>query len=419
MKKLNLLILISIFFWSACNSSSSDENETDTNDSITNGEELNESNNAESENLSVNDRNTKLLTKLLAAMETHRMPIAINGMADEIKVGGEIEIEYLPILPDTVAKEVTHDGQVFHETDYYYYGKIPTEGKDFEIIILGERSSTIGDEEDQPMSYTLCTYSKTGTIIASVLFAREDWSMEDGDDTKEGQLSGMINNSLNIKIRSTYSSYFYSDRKETHHGITTEYQINDDGTITETNKEKEEIPKLLMTFWELSNYDEFRFPGSGSTNYHNMTQYLYGANEQYIGYEVIKSAPDFIRLDLFCYSINMDEVIFQLLETTEEYDLFVYCQNGENQVPPGYGSSSLHLFKRSTYGEWEEYKIDIFDGSLVQELSGIYVYSPNTKTLNIYNVDESDDEGALFYNKGLLQNSYQWTGESFELKSSK
>ena len=413
MKRLSLFILLAVLFLSACNSDSSDGNETSDTDSTNNVEELNENNITESENSSIDARNTKLLTELLVELEMKKFPVSINVTEGEIKVGGEIEIEYLPILPDTVGSEVMHDGQYFLETDYYYYGKISTGGKDFEAVILGKKSSMIEYEESEPMSFSLCTYSKTGKLIASLLFAREAWSMEDGDDSKEGQLAGMINEDLEIKIRSTYSIYTYNNGTNTHHAVTTEYKINDDGTFTETNKVKEEIPKLLRNFWELSNYDKFRFPGSGSTNYHDMTQYLYGVNDKWVGYEVIKSEADFIAFDLFYYSINMDEVVFQLLETTDDYELFVYCQNGENEVPPGYGSSSFYLFKRLTYGDWEEYRIDMFDGSLVQAVSGIYQYEPSTKTLAVYEFTEFDEDGVTMYSKGSLQNSYQWTGESF------
>ncbi len=134
--------------------------------------------------------------------------------------GKIVENEFLDILTDTAGGFSSNypDGKLHFETEYYYVGKITSENKDFNIIIVAELPTVarFGLMSGALHEYKLYTISLEGKIIESILLVsgvegEEDWA-----------LSASINEKLEI---------------ETKNSTITNYKIEVNGKISKISKE--------------------------------------------------------------------------------------------------------------------------------------------------------------------------------------
>ncbi|OQY03472.1 MAG: hypothetical protein B6I20_04965 [Bacteroidetes bacterium 4572_117] len=194
---LAVLIIVTIVMFSACSSS---DNKTD---------------------------NSEKLTKFFSNFETLKLPVS----SSEMEKNGTIETEYLDILTDTTGGFSRNNpkGKLYFETEYYYVGKLPSENKDYNIIIVGEIPSAAiwGGMEGALLEYKLHTISAQGKIIASVPFAYDS-------EGENWVLSGTVNENLEIETKLDKTI--------------TNYKIGQDGNITKGSETTQENNKEFENF---------------------------------------------------------------------------------------------------------------------------------------------------------------------------
>jgi len=322
------------------------------------------------------------------------LKIKADSTGNQLNNLKEIDEKFLSLFVDTTGLFEIIDGVKTCDTHYYYYVKIDDENSNFYTLIIAHKMAEfIRVSYDNPLIYKIYTFSKNGELIETQEIASGKWSV-DSDFPKYGYSSVVFNNSKQFEVKEIENTQDNSIK------ITTQYSINEDGTIAEGQKTDEtevlnniDFP-LYNIFVELVNSEKIYF----EYNLNGFTKDV----EDYYGREVFdRQENDFIFMKFWAAGGALDTICLQKLKND---DLYILWHKEQCEMPRNF-ENSITFFQKLKNGQWDRISSSDYFG----EDFGIFCsYAPYSKIITDYDIEE-DEEALIGYKPTKQKSKYVWS----------